>query len=132
MLNNIKNSHKNRGQALVEMALVIPILILLVFGMMDFGRVFNAYLVTTQASREGARSAVLNKTDSEILDAVTAAGKTIDLVPADVTVTPAYPRTRGVPVTVTVTKNIPILTPKLSQFINTTYTVSSQTVMRME
>lgn len=132
MLKEVGNMKNNRGQALVEMALVIPILILLVFGMMDFGRVFNAYLVTSEASREGARAAVLNKTDGEITSAVTNAGATINLVSSDVNITPAYPRSRGVPVTVTVTKDIVILTPKLSQFVNTSYTVTSKTVMRME
>ena len=38
----------------------------------------------------------------------------------------------SLPVTVTVTKDIVILTPKLSQFVNTSYTVTSKTVMRME
>jgi Flp pilus assembly protein TadG len=44
-----------RGQNLVEMALVAPILILIVAIVIDASRVFDAFIVLTQAVREGAR-----------------------------------------------------------------------------
>ena len=43
-----------RGQSLVELALVLPFMLLILFGIVDLGRVFNAYIVITNASREGA------------------------------------------------------------------------------
>lgn len=46
-----------QGANLVEFALVLPLLILLLVGVADFGRAFNSYLVITNASREGARFA---------------------------------------------------------------------------
>ena len=46
-----------RGQSLVELALVLPLLILLLAGMVDFGRAFSNYIVITNAAREGARMA---------------------------------------------------------------------------
>lgn len=49
-----------RGVALVEFALVIPVLLLLVVGTLDFGRAVNAYLTLNSAVREGARAAVLD------------------------------------------------------------------------
>lgn len=49
------------GQALVEFALVLPILLLLVLGVIDFARAWNAYQVITDAAREGARLAVVAK-----------------------------------------------------------------------
>ena len=48
-----------KGQALVEMALVLPILLLLVVGMLEFARAWNLHQVMTDAVREGARRAVL-------------------------------------------------------------------------
>lgn len=42
------------GQSMVEMALVLPMVLFLVMGIVDFGRVFNAHIVITNASREGA------------------------------------------------------------------------------
>lgn len=44
-----------RGAAAVEMALVLPILILLVGGIIDFGFAFNAQVSLTHAAREGVR-----------------------------------------------------------------------------
>lgn len=47
------------GQAIVEMALTMPLLLLIVLGMFDFGLMFQRYEVVTNAAREGARLAVL-------------------------------------------------------------------------
>ena len=44
-----------RGQSLVEFALVIPILLILVFGIIDFGMGLRSYISLTNATREGAR-----------------------------------------------------------------------------
>jgi Flp pilus assembly protein TadG len=44
-----------RGAAAVEMALVLPILVVLVFGIIEFGFLFNAQIALTQAAREGVR-----------------------------------------------------------------------------
>lgn len=46
----------DRGAAAVEMALIMPVLLLLIFGMIDFGRMLNAQITLTQAAREGARA----------------------------------------------------------------------------
>jgi Flp pilus assembly protein TadG len=45
----------DRGAAAVEFALLLPLLLLLVFGIIDFGRAINAQITITQAAREGAR-----------------------------------------------------------------------------
>jgi Flp pilus assembly pilin Flp len=49
-----------RGVALVEFALVAPILFLILFGMLDFGRAFNYWIDSTHLANEGARWAVVN------------------------------------------------------------------------
>lgn len=51
----------DRGAAAVEFALVLPLLLLLVFGIIDFGRALNAQVTITQAAREGARLVALNQ-----------------------------------------------------------------------
>jgi Flp pilus assembly protein TadG len=48
-----------RGAELIEFALVFPLLLLLVLGMVDFGFLFQRYEVLTNAAREGARMAAL-------------------------------------------------------------------------
>ncbi len=45
---------------MVEMALILPVLLLLVVGMMEFARAWNAKQVITDAAREGARLAVVD------------------------------------------------------------------------
>lgn len=50
---------KRRGQALVELALILPVVLLLVVGMLEFARAWNLHQVMTDAVREGARRAVL-------------------------------------------------------------------------
>ncbi|MFQ5398196.1 MAG: TadE/TadG family type IV pilus assembly protein [Anaerolineae bacterium] len=47
-----------RGQGLVEFALILPILLLVVWGLFEFARIFQGYLTVQQAAREGARYAV--------------------------------------------------------------------------
>jgi Flp pilus assembly protein TadG len=49
------------GVALVEFALVLPILLVLLFGMLDFGKAFNYWIDETHLANEGARWAVVNK-----------------------------------------------------------------------
>lgn len=48
-----------RGAELVEMAVALPLLLLVVMGIVDFGFLFQRYLVLTNAAMEGARVAVL-------------------------------------------------------------------------
>ncbi len=55
-----KRERRERGQSLVETAVVFPILLLLVAATVDFGRAFDAYIVLTNATREGARFGSVN------------------------------------------------------------------------
>lgn len=50
-----------RGTAVVEFALVLPLLLVLLLGMIDFGKAFNYWIDGTHLSAEGARWAVVNK-----------------------------------------------------------------------
>lgn len=50
---------RNEGQAAVEMALILPILVVLVLAIAQFGIAFNYYLTLTDATRAGARKAAV-------------------------------------------------------------------------
>ena len=50
-----RERRRQRGQSLVETAIIFPILLLFLAATIDFGRVFDAYIVMTNAVREGAR-----------------------------------------------------------------------------
>ena len=56
--------HASRGQSLVEFALVFPVFMILVSGMIDFGFGFYSYMTVINGARVGARVAVLNPTDT--------------------------------------------------------------------
>ena len=50
---------RDRGQAVIELALTLPLLLVIVLGVFDFGLMFQKYEVVTNAAREGARVGVL-------------------------------------------------------------------------
>jgi Flp pilus assembly protein TadG len=56
-------ANRDRGAAAVEFALVLPVLLLVLCGIIDFGRALHAQVVLTQAAREGARLAALGQSD---------------------------------------------------------------------
>jgi Flp pilus assembly protein TadG len=56
----IHTARSERGAAAVEFALVMPLLFLLVFGIIEFGFIFNKELSVTHSAREGVRVYALN------------------------------------------------------------------------
>ena len=61
-MNRIANRlHEQHGTAMVEMALVMPILVVLVFGIVDFGRAMNYWNDVNQIAADGARFAAVNR-----------------------------------------------------------------------
>ena len=57
-------SRPRRGQATVELALVLPLCLWLMLGVIDFGRVVHLYVGATNAAREGARYCSLYPADT--------------------------------------------------------------------
>jgi Flp pilus assembly protein TadG len=58
--------HASRGQAVTEFALVLPILLLIHFASFDFSRAIYAYNTISDASRTGARVAIVNQGCTQI------------------------------------------------------------------
>jgi hypothetical protein len=54
-------SSADRGATAVEFALLLPLLLLIVLGIIDFGRMLNAQVTLTQAAREGSRLVALGQ-----------------------------------------------------------------------
>ena len=97
---------RRRGAAVVEFAVVVPVFLLFVFGMIEYGRMVMVQQILTNASREGARVAVLEgSTRSDVVDWVLGycAANRITITEDDVSI-PQDPETAndGDPVTVTV------------------------------
>jgi len=63
----MKRLRSQRGNALIETAITLPILLLVSVSIFEFGRAYQTWEVMTNAAREGARIAVLDgTTDSDV------------------------------------------------------------------
>ena len=119
-----------RGQTMVETAMVLPILLVLVFGMIDFGRVFNAWITVTNSAREGARVGATRQDETAIEARVAAAMGPIDDYTVDIVNAEG---SSGTAVSVEVETTVDILTPLIGDIIGGgSVTVSETTTMRLE
>ena len=66
----------DRGASAVELAIVLPVLLLVLGGIIDFGRAFTTQMAVTQAAREGARMVALNYSAGDVNSRVNAAAGT--------------------------------------------------------
>ena len=75
-----------RGATLVEFALIVPLLLLLVFGIIEFGFLFNADSNVNQAARAGGRTAAILSTDPQMgFRAAEAAANSLGISPSSIT-----------------------------------------------
>jgi Flp pilus assembly protein TadG len=74
---------EERGVAAVEFALILSLLVMLVFGIIEFGRTYSQYEVFLNAAREGARTGAIRHSQSDMQSAVTNAstGYTLSATP---------------------------------------------------
>ena len=124
-----------KGAAAVEFAIILPLIVMLVFGTIEFGLMFYNKQVITNASREAARSAITGATVSEVKQIAMeyCNGKlfnldgSINLSTADIDVPPLD----GSDQSVAISFDYNFL---FSQVIGVTdpITVSVRTIMRME
>jgi Flp pilus assembly protein TadG len=136
-----RTCRRNRqGAAVVEFAIVAPVFFLLVFGMIEFGRAIMVQQILTNASREGARRAVLDGSTAADVNTFLV-GTPNGYLPkagianAVVTITPTEPATAayGTPVTVTVKvafSNVTWL--PAPWFISGSSNLTASTIMRRE
>lgn len=128
-----KYCKNSKGQAIVEFALVLPLLLFLIIAMIDFGRIMNAYLITNQASREGVRQAVVGKSDTEIISAVNHTAASLDPSTIQISIDPHETlRNRGAEAKVTLTYEVEIITPFVSHIISNPFVIETSTSMRVE
>jgi Flp pilus assembly protein TadG len=105
---------KEKGQSLVEFALILPILLIILIGVVDLGRMYYAYIIITDAAAEGATYAAINPNDiSEIENRARAACGDIAAGVQSVQVTcPTCPSAEsGDTVTVSISYDYVVLTP---------------------
>ena len=138
------------GVSAVEFAIVLPLFVVLIFGIIEFGVIMYNKAIITNASREGARFAILF--DSDVHDDLAIANKVkehlkfdpndnssilINLggtpAPPTISVLPTPDRPRGTPISVTVTYPYDfMLLPNFLPGLPQTLTLNGITTMRME
>jgi Flp pilus assembly protein TadG len=86
-----------RGTALIEFALVLPILVVLTFLVVDFGRAFYVKNLLDQAAREGARQLAVGNDDARAthITRFVAGTSGLDTTTSALTVTPLNPDASG-------------------------------------
>ena len=133
-----------RGQAIVEFALTLPILLILLLGIIEFSLLLYDKAVLTNASREGARVGIVSQDRSDlapintrITNAVNnyCGNHLISFGSTNVTTTPSWPGTRsfGNPLTVTVSYSYKwLLIPNFVAGSGSDLSLGAVTVMNLE
>ena len=128
-----RRTRRSRGQAMVEFTLILPMLLLLILGIYQFGQAYADYIQVTNAARDGGRKALVSRSDaSGVADVISTAKNStwwLDKNQMSVTVSPGQPWTTGQNVTVTVTYPYSI---NLLGFVVASGTLKSATTVRME
>src|SRR3954465_9587633 len=104
-----------RGATVVEFAFIVPLLIMLVLGIAEFGRAFQVSGTLSAAAREGVRVMALSNDPAAARAAVRTAAPALDptVTDAQITITPASCPVAGADTTtvrVTVTYPLPFIT----------------------
>lgn len=128
---NIRNLKNETGQTMTEFAIVLPILVVLLFGIIQFGILFNNYITLTDAARAGAREAAVSRNDADPNGAATTAVRNAaaDLNQTNLGVTVNSAWQAGTDVTVTATYPWSI---SLLGWVVSGGTLSSKTTERVE
>jgi Flp pilus assembly protein TadG len=102
-----RRAGSERGAAAVEFALVLPILIMLLLGIVEFGRIFNVQVSVTNAAREGARVMAIENDPAQAAAAAIAAAPSVSpaIGAGNITITPTDCAGGG---TATVTIDYPV------------------------
>lgn len=96
----IKRYRNQKGASAVELAFILPILVMIVFGIFQFGIAYNNWIALTHAAREGARLAAVGSYDEQ---AVRDSAPTVQIQSVDIE---GLDGSIGDPVTITVTGNV--------------------------
>lgn len=120
-----------KGQSLVELALTLPVLVLILVGVLDLGRLYMGYVALTNAAREGARYAIDHPTDTTGIQNQAVAeinGTGLPHLTASNISVSSGGTDSGNPITVTVSYPFPLVTPFLFAGLQTVSINTSATM----
>jgi Flp pilus assembly pilin Flp len=118
-----------KGASAVEFALILPLLIMLVFGIVEFGIAFNNYVTITHAAREGARIAAVDLNNPDLKNIIIERSYPVSITPDDITISTPEGTNIGDPVEVEITYNISITIPLVGSW---DIPLKNKAIMRLE
>ncbi|QCQ22966.1 pilus assembly protein [Desulfoglaeba alkanexedens ALDC] len=119
-----------KGAAAVEFAIILPILIMLLFGIFQFGIAFNNYIAITHAAREGARLAAVDPLNPDDLkEIIIQRAYPVPLKEGDITIRTPEGTEVGQPVEVEISYDITIEIPLVGSW---SIPLTNKAVMRLE
>ncbi len=122
-----------KAQSMVEFAIIFPILLLILVGIIEFGFMFSGYLTLSNASREAARSISLGAGDVAAVQKVKDSAANLDKTHIVVTINPVEAiRKQGDLVTLTITYDYDFLTPFMEKIFGNNFILKTETTMRVE
>ena len=123
----------NKGQAMIEMAIILPILLLLVLGIFDFGRILYSQILLEKNARYAARVGIVKNSDSEIMQAINESSSGLDSSRLNIVIDPSQSaRSSGDSLRVKLDYDIDIFTPLMSNIIGSPVNISGEATMRVE
>ena len=126
----MRRDRNDRGSAVVEFALVLPLLLLMLLALVQVAVIARDQLVLVQAARAGARAAAIEDSADAVLSATRAAGAGLE--PEDLVVDVTRAGTRGAPVTVRVSYRIGLVAPLAGWLLPDSVTLHAEATMRQE
>ncbi|MFD2638618.1 TadE/TadG family type IV pilus assembly protein [Piscibacillus salipiscarius] len=121
------------GQSIVEFSLIIPLLILMLVGIFDVGRMMYSYSGLHFTAQESVRLGGFGYTDEEIIDFAKGHFETGDTDLLTITVTPAEAeRQSGEYVTVTLTYPVEPITPFAEEVFGDSIELTADSTIRVE
>ncbi len=123
---------RENGQAMVEMALILPVLLVLIFGAIDFGRICYYSITVNNAARIGVRVASVGGSDTAINAAVHNSA-VLDETVLTIQIDPsASLRSSGGEVTVALSYPVDLIAPLINVIIPDPFIVNADFTMRVE
>lgn len=122
----------NKGQSIVELAILLPVILMLLFGTIEFGRIYGAYMIISNASRDGARVGSVGGSTTQIQNAVLGTSTTLDSDSITITISKSGLGNRGDSVMVTVGYDITIVAPLIGVIVDNPMHLESEMQMRIE
>jgi Flp pilus assembly protein TadG len=122
----IKNQ---KGASAVEFAIILPVLVMLIFAIFEFGIAFNNYIALTHAAREGVRLAAVAEEEDYIKQEIIQRAPTVSIEEDNIDIIGLHDKV-GMPVTVSVTGGV--LNLDIPLVASKTLMLTSSATLRIE